>query len=67
MASAHISKARIARVEQLARAAEWVEFTRRLPDGRHSIGLLLPEDILGLVDLIEALRERIRELTEDGR
>lgn len=50
-----ISGPRIRAVRWMASHCDRVEFSRTLPDGRVSAGMATPEDILGLIDIIEEL------------
>ncbi len=51
-----ISEPRIRAIHHMASECDRVEFSRALPDGRVSAGMATPEDILGLIDIIEQQR-----------
>lgn len=57
-----ISEPRIRAIEWMATHCERVEFSRALPDGRVSAGMATPEDILGLIDIIDAQRRTLARL-----
>lgn len=54
-----ISEPRIRTIAVMATNCDRVEFSRTLPDGRVSAGIATPEDIIGLIEIIEEQRFRL--------
>ena len=54
-----ISEPRIRAIHRMATECDRVEFCRALPDGRVRSGMATPEDILGLIDIIDQQRRRL--------